>query len=101
MTKINIENQINALYQKASERKKEGNETPSSEPATIGNALKETLQNMQEISNEVDSALKALSSSNTEELSEELAQVGVMQTRIMEAQHNLVALYKKLKTNKS
>ena len=101
MASINLD-QINALYNKASQRKEmaqSSRKDPSKE--SFGSTLKQTIASVNAISNEADDALKSLSVKPPETLNEEIAQVGNIHQRIMEVQHNLMSLYNKLNSNKS
>ncbi|MBF0349830.1 MAG: hypothetical protein HQM11_02305 [SAR324 cluster bacterium] len=97
MKQINLEHQINALYTKASQRKESQARKNPAEIASFGNTLKQTIENMHEISNEADNALKALNTSNTQALDAEIHQATLIHKRMMEVQHSLTALYKKIK----
>ena len=95
MEPINFEKQINALYQKANKRNENEYQKQKS-TSNFGSTLKQTIENVNEISNQADTALKSLSSTKDDELKTELALVGNIHRRMMEVQNNLTALYKKM-----
>ncbi|MBF0276233.1 MAG: hypothetical protein HQM13_00520 [SAR324 cluster bacterium] len=95
MKNISIENQLNALYDKAKVKKTQ-NESPADSSA-FDATLKSSIERMNEISNKADSALKSLSSTNKEEFKEVIDQAGSIHRKLMEEQHNLAALYQKIK----
>jgi len=95
MKNLSLETQINALYDKA-KAKKTQNETPEAASA-FNDTLQSSIERMNEISDKADSALKSLSSTNKEEFKQVIDQAGSIHRKMMEEQHNLAALYKKIK----
>lgn len=88
--------QINALYNKAQKKKNADNSEPEITKASFGNTLMQTIESVNEISHQADTALKALSTTSKGEINAKIAQVGSIHKKIMEAQHDLAALYNKL-----
>ncbi|MBF0287808.1 MAG: hypothetical protein HQM14_08320 [SAR324 cluster bacterium] len=95
MKNINLETQINALYDKAKIKKAQTEQGVGQ--TTFNDTLKSTIQRMNEISDRADDALKSLSSTNKGELKDKIDHAGSIHQKIMEEQHNLAALYEKIK----
>lgn len=98
MTKINLENQLRSLYEKA--RQKQMPATAATELGSFSHTLKHTIDEVQELSSEADSALKGLSQ-DQKSLQDEIAQADSIHRRIMEMQNNLTHLYTKVKTKQN
>lgn len=94
MSKINIETQLKSLYDKAQIKKQQS--TPEDQ-AAFNETLRSSIERMNQISHQADDAYKALANPKENTLKEEIAQAGNIHQRIMEEQHNLAALYKKIK----
>ncbi len=97
MKNISLETQINALYDKAKIKKAQNQQ--GDEPITFNDTLKSTIQRMNEISDRADDALKALSQTKQGELKDKIDHAGSIHQKLMEEQHNLAALYEKIKIN--
>lgn len=97
MKNITLETQLNALYDKAKVKKAQ-NETPHpGGTSAFNDTLQSTIERMNAISDRADSALKLLSNTNREEFKAVIDQAGTIHRTIMQEQHNLSALYQKLK----
>ena len=95
MKNITLETQLNALYDKAKVKKTQ-NENPAA-ASLFNDTLKSSIERMNEISDKADTALKSLSSTKKEEFGEVINQAGSIHRKLMEEQHNLAALYRKIK----
>ena len=95
MKNISLETQIQALYDKAKVKKNE-NESPGAS-SVFNDTLISSIERMNEISDRADSALKSLASTNKDEFNTVIHQAGSIHRKIMEEQHNLAALYQKMK----
>ena len=99
MKGINLEHQLKSLYHKSQQRHQKVS-TPEKEKATFGNTLRDTIEQVNQISTQADHALRGLSAT-PEEISQEFAQAGNYHRKIMEAQHNLEALYRKYQATRN
>lgn len=97
MKNITLETQLNALYDKAKVKKAQNETSTSGSSSAFTNTLQSTIERMNAISDRADVALKSLSSKNKEEFKEVIEQADSIHRKIMQEQHNLSALYQKIK----
>ena len=100
MSLMELHPTLRALYHNnsgASEASHRGD--AESHTSSFGSTLKQTIQRMNELYHQADSALKTLSTSHEPAIKEEIEQIDHMHKQIMEAQYKLMSLYKKVKTD--
>lgn len=93
MKGVNLEHQLKSLYSKSQQRHEKVS-ISEKEKLKFGDTLRDTIEQVNQISTQADHALRGLSAT-PEEISQEFAQAGNYHRNIMEAQHNLEALYRK------